>query len=158
MAKVADLIEQNQKKLKSTQQLAGEAGLPTPPITAVGTGTLGGTPQQQAMAGTPAQKKSVLEAVTRVAQPTGETQLEQARLLRAPAVETQADQASKAKVQQLIQGLGTFGAKAVELIDTAKQSVFGKPTTPTPAGVTLEVVTPDNLKDQPSEKQASRLS
>lgn len=168
MAKVFDIVDQNKKKTQPVQQLAGGAGLPSAPVTAVGTGTLGGTPQQQAMAGTPAQKKSVLDAVTKVARPTGETQLEQARLLRAPAAETEKDQASKAKVQQLVQGLGTFGAKAVELIDSAKQSIFGKPatvptttpeaapsTTPAPSGVTLEVVTPDNLKDQPTEKQAS---
>jgi hypothetical protein len=138
MAQVFDLVEQNKKKTQPVQQLAGEAGLPVAPVTAVGTGTLGGTPQQQAMAGTPAQKKSVLESVTKVAKPTGETQLEQATLLRAPAKETTQDIAAKSKVQQLVQSTGTFGAKVSELIDNAltKMTTPAQPTAATPTTTT----------------------
>lgn len=154
MAKVADLIEQNQKKLKTTQQLAGEAGLPLAPITAVGTGTLGGTPQQQAMAGTPAQKKSVLESVAKTARPGGETQLEQAQTLRAPAAETTQDIAAKSKVQQLVQSTGTFGAKVSELVDRAltamtapAQPTAATPTTTTPTATTTAPITLETVLD-----------
>jgi hypothetical protein len=142
LAKVFDIIEQQNKKTKPVQQLAGDRGLPAAPTTASSTGALGGTPQQQAMAGTPAQKKSVFEAVTKVAAPTGESALEQARLLRAPAKETESDIASKQKVQQMIAGMGTFGAKAVELVDRAMGAVAAPAegaTTP-PTDVTIDTV------------------
>lgn len=130
MANLQETIEQNKKKTQPVTQLAGQVGLPVSPTTAVGTGTIGGTAQQQAMAGTPAQKKSVLEAVTKVARPQGETELEQAKLLRAPAKETASDQASKQKVALLTQSLGTYGTKVTEFIDSALTKITGAPATP----------------------------
>jgi len=104
---------------QSVQQLAGEAGRPSAPTTAVETGVLGGTPQQQAMAGTPAQKKAV------VAAPTGETQLEQAQTLTAEPVTTAEEEAKKTQAKQLATSLGTFGAKVSEWVNSAKQKITG---------------------------------
>lgn len=142
LAKVFDIIEQQKKKTQPVQQLAGDRGLPAAPTTASGTGALGGTPQQQAMAGTPAQKKSVFQAVTKVAAPQGETAFEQAKLLRAPVKETESDIASKQKVQQMIAGMGTFGAKAVELVDRAMGAVAApaEGATEPPTDVTIDTV------------------
>jgi len=46
-----------------TSQLAGQAGMLAPPTTPAGVAALGGTPQQQAMAGSAAQKPSALRQV-----------------------------------------------------------------------------------------------
>jgi len=149
LAKVFDIIEQQNKKTKPVQQLAGQAGLPAAPTTASGTGALGGTPQQQAMAGTPAQKKSVFEAVTKVAGPQGETQLEQARTLRGPAEATTESEAKKALTARIVSSMGTFGAKASEFVDSAMKSVTGTSTAAAPAAVTGTVLATEvDVKDQ----------
>lgn len=103
---------------QSTNKLAAEKGLVAPPITAAGVGALQGTPQQQAMAGTPAQKKGALSAAVQgqVAQPTGETGLELAQKMRAPAPE---EEATRLKMQKFSQALGTYGDKVSEWINGA---------------------------------------
>ena len=106
---------------QSTDKLAAEQGLVAPPITAVGTGALGGTPQQQAMAGTPAQKKGALSAAVTgtVKAPQAETGLELAQKVEAP---TPVDQAKSQKLQRYSQALGTFGDKVNEWIESAIQT------------------------------------
>lgn len=159
VAKVFDLVEQNSKKTQPVQQLAGQAGLPAAPTTATGTGALGGTPQQQAMAGTPAQKRSVFESVTKVAAPQGETQLEQARTLRGPATATAETEAKKAFTAKIVGAMGTFGAKASEFVDSAMKSVTGTATSATATtGTGTQLATEVDIKDQivssvPADKQ-----
>lgn len=104
---------------QSTSELAASRGLQVPPTTAVGTRALGGTPQQQAMAGTPAQKQSAIASATKVAAPTGETALEQAKTLRGPAVASVEDEAKKRKAAGFATALGTTGDKVSEFISGA---------------------------------------
>ena len=101
---------------QSTSELAASKGLQVPPTTAVGTRALGGTPQQQAMAGTPAQKQSAIASATKVAAPTGETALEQAKTLRGPSVASVEDEAKKRKAAGFATALGTTGDKVSEFI------------------------------------------
>ena len=101
---------------QSTSELAAAKGLQVPPTTAVGTRALGGTPQQQAMAGTPAQKQSAIASATKVAAPTGETALEQAKTLRGPSVASTEDEAKKRKAAGFADALGTTGDKVSEFI------------------------------------------
>jgi hypothetical protein len=71
------------------------------------------------MAGTPFQKKSAIEAATKVAAPTGETALEQAKTLRGPSVASAEDEAKKRKAAGIANAMGTFGDKATELVEGA---------------------------------------
>lgn len=115
-------VKQAQELTKqSTNKSAAEQGLVAPPITAVGVGAMGGTPQQQAMAGTPAQKKGALSAaVTGVVQtPKAETGLELAQKVEAP---TPVDQAKSRELQRYSQALGTFGDKVNQWIESAIQT------------------------------------
>ena len=107
------------------QQLAEQAGRTTAPSTATETGVLGGTPQQQAMAGTPAQQQAAIkQQATRVGAPRGETQLEQAQTFQT-AQETTGQQMEKERAKQLVAGLGTFGAKVSEWVSGIKQKLTG---------------------------------
>jgi hypothetical protein len=104
---------------QSSSELAASKGLQVPPVTASGMGAIGGTPQQQAMAGTPLQKQSAIAAATKVAAPTGESQLEQAKTLRGPSVASVEDEAKKRKAAGFASAMGTFGDKATELVEGA---------------------------------------
>lgn len=104
---------------QSTSELAASKGLQVPPVTASSVGAIGGTPQQQAMAGTPLQKQSAIAAATKVAAPTGETALEQAKTLRGPSVASAEDEAKKRKAAGIANAMGTFGDKATELVEGA---------------------------------------
>lgn len=102
-----------------TNELAADKGLAAPPTTSTGVGALGGTPQQQAMAGTPAQKKgaiaSALAPAPVIAAPTGETGIEKAKATQAPAA---IDTAKQAEMQRYSQSLGTFGDKVNQWIES----------------------------------------
>lgn len=89
----------------------------------------GTTPDQAKMMGTPAQKQA------KVASLGGETALEQAAKLRAPSVATAEEEAKKRKAVALSQGLGTFGDKATELVETTFRNITGQQVqaAPTPA-------------------------
>lgn len=129
------------------QQLAADAGRVAAPTTATETGVLGGTPQQQAMAGTPAQKK----AVVKVAAPTGESELEQAQTLAPPQAPTAEDEAKKAQAKQLVSGLGTFGAKVSEWVNSAKTKLTAAP-------VEVQVEATDKLlQGLPADKKADAM-
>jgi hypothetical protein len=104
----------------TVNQLASNAGLPSP-NTAVGAGMIPGTtPDQAKMMGTPAQKQA------KVASLGGETALEQAAKLRAPSVATAEEEAKKRKAVALSQGLGTFGDKATELVEATFRNITGQ--------------------------------
>ena len=104
---------------QSTSELAASKGLQVSPTSASGVGAIGGTPQQQAMAGTPLQKQSAIAAATKVAAPTGETALEQAKTLRGPSVASAEDEVKKRKAAGIANAMGTFGDKATELVEGA---------------------------------------
>lgn len=106
---------------QSTDKRAASQGLVAPPITAVGVGALQGTPQQQAMAGTPAQKKGAISAAVQgqVAAPKEETGLELAQQRRELLP---ADEAKSQRMQRYSQALGTFGDKVNEWIESAIQT------------------------------------
>lgn len=111
---VQERIKRSQDLAKqSTDQLAASKGLVTAPVTAVGTGAIGGTPQQQAMAGTPAQKQGALAAA--VAKPlAGETGLEQAMKVKPQAA---IDTAKAKEMDRFSASLGTFGDKVNQWIE-----------------------------------------
>jgi hypothetical protein len=68
------------------------------------------------MAGTPAQKQSAIASATKVAAPTGESALEQAKTLRGPSVASVEDEAKKRKAAGFASSLGTMGDKVNEFI------------------------------------------
>jgi len=107
-------------------KLAAEQGLPAAPVTAYGTALIGGSPQQAKMAGVPAQKKA---AFAQVAAPTGESQLEQAQTLAAPAEATAEEEAKKQQAAKYAESLGTFGAKVSEWVEAAKKKITGQQAT-----------------------------
>lgn len=107
-------------KQPTVNQLATATGVASP-TSAVGAGLIPGTTSDQAkMMGTPAQRQA------KVASLGGETQLEQAAKLRAPAEATAEDEAKKRKAAALSQGLGTFGDKATELVEATLRNITGQ--------------------------------
>lgn len=122
----------SEAKQPTVNQLASNAGLPSP-NTAVGAGMIPGTtPDQAKMMGTPAQKQA------KVASLGGETALEQAAKLRAPAEATAEDEAKKRKAVALSQGLGTFGDKATELVETTFRNITGQQVQAAPTAAPTE--------------------
>lgn len=106
---------------KSLSQLAGQVGI-APPVTAVGAGLLGANPDQQKMAGTPAQKTNALSLAQSVGG-TGQT-LQEAQRSRGGAGGgqlTQAEQQSQDKSKQLGSGLSTLDDRVQSLIHGAFQ-------------------------------------
>lgn len=109
-------------------QLASAAGVAAP-TSAVGASLIpGSTPDQAKMMGTPAQKEA------KIATAGGETAIEQAAKLRAPAAASVEDEATKRKAAGLAQAFGSYGDKATELVQSAfrnvtSQQVQAAPTT-----------------------------
>jgi len=121
---------------QSVQKLASQQGLIAAPVTAYGTGLIGGTAQQAKMAGTPAQKEAALAQ----ALPT-ETDLSQAQLFRQPAVESPEDTEKKNKAALATQAMGTFGAKVNNLVETTFTNIVGKKDVQAPAQSQLKLDT-----------------
>lgn len=128
MAKSTTLMDKVQAGAKSTGesrpsvgQLASQQGLAMAPLTAYGTSLIGGNQQQAKMAGTPAQKASALQAPTKVAAPTGESQLEQAQTLQTAPTLSAEEEAKKEQAAKYAESLGTFGAKVSEWVEAAKK-------------------------------------
>lgn len=96
-----------------TSQLAGQAGLVAPPTTPVGVGALGGTPQQQAMAGSPNQKASALRQSTDTVNTIQEAEAD--KRYRSAMTAGEQDVASRGK--QLQEKLGTTQEKVQSLVD-----------------------------------------
>lgn len=122
MATLANTISKNQKRTTrdaygnlieapTTQQLAGQAGLSSSPTTPSGVGLLGGTPDQQKMAGTPAQKAPALAQATGGAQRLDEAQRRGVAGVGAVSDET------KQKAQQL-GGLSNIEGRVQTLINS----------------------------------------
>lgn len=121
-----------QERIQRSQQVGAEAKQPTistlanqantlVPSSAYAAGAIPGTtPDQVKMMGTPAQKQA------KVAQLGGETQLEQAVKLRAPAEATTEDEAKKRRAAAIAQGMGTMGDKAVELVERTFANITGQ--------------------------------
>lgn len=128
-----DKLNQNQNSTQSVQQLSANRGLAAPPITAYGTGLIGGTQDQAKMAGTPAQRGSVIAAATKVVAPGGETEQEKEAVL-AEAKETAEDVAKKQLASKYMESLGTYGAKVNEWIESSKKRM-----TEQTAGVIVDV-------------------
>lgn len=125
MAKSTTLFDKlNSGSDQSVQQLAANRGLSAPPITAYGTGLIGGDADQAKMAGTPAQKGAAIAAATKVVAPMGETEREKEETL-ATAKETAEDISKKELASKYIESLGTYGAKVNEWIDSAKKTITG---------------------------------
>lgn len=124
------------QKSPTVQQLAAKQGLAAAPVTAYGTGLVGGTPDQAKMAGTPAQKGTAIAQ----ALPT-ETELSQAKLLRAPAVESAEESEKKEKTALAVKSLGTFGLKVKGMVDSVFSNIVGKGPEQPPAQVQFKLDT-----------------
>ncbi len=107
-----ELTEQTPEE---TQNLAGQAGLKAPPTTPMGVGMIGGNPDQQKMAGTPAQKQSALTLATSPDQTLQNT-------LRRQQVRDQATQSEEAQAQksQNLKDLGGLGDRVNTFINAQR--------------------------------------
>lgn len=124
-----------------TSQLAGQAGLTAPPTTPAGVGMLGGTPQQQAMAGAPNQKASAIRQAT-----DSQNTIQQAVAdKRYQASMTSEEQQKAQKGQDLAKTLGGTQQKVQDLVQTEVDRLKGISATPTvnTAGV-LQAANPAN--------------
>jgi hypothetical protein len=133
MATLADTLRKRQEKQlvrgpggilsetsqPDTQQLAGQAGLVIPPTTPIGVAMIGGNPDQQKMAGTPAQLNAALNKARDAAAP--ESSLQTA--LRRQQVRTQATAQEAGKLQKSadMQALGGLGDRVTNFIDAQRQ-------------------------------------
>ena len=121
---IAERIKRSQQFGSKTQamptvnELAGQVGI-TPGTTAMTAGPLA-TPDQRKMMGTPAQKGA------RIATAAGETQLEQATKLRAPAEADEKTETAKRKAAALAGALGPMGDKVTQLVDAAMTRITGQ--------------------------------
>jgi hypothetical protein len=119
MASLQDTIRKNSQKLVrgadgTLQQLAGQAGIPAAPTGVVGAATIGATPQQQKMVGSPAQVQNAMRQSVDPSQTLEEA--EARRQVRSQKTTSEAKEASEAKKYQ---ALGATGERAQQLIDTA---------------------------------------
>lgn len=130
MPSLADTLQQNKNSLVTTrdangnlvqqgpqgvQQLAANAGLPAPPVTAAGTAAIGGTPDQQKMAGTPQQKQAAL-TIAQQPQQNLQTALREGQ---ARTQQTGAEQAETQKSQSL-KDLGQMGDRVNDFINSQR--------------------------------------
>lgn len=109
------LTEESQQ---GVQSLAGQVGLQAPPITPAGTAAIGGNPDQQKMAGTPAQKTAALNLSQQ-----NPTSLQDT--LRRGQVRNQATSEEAASMQksQDMKNLGSVGERVSDFIDSQRQQL-----------------------------------
>lgn len=100
------------------QGLAGKAGLVAPPTTPAGTAMIGGTPDQQKMAGTPQQKQAALTMSQSSQNDLATTERE----AQARTQQTGQEQQSQQKSQNL-QSLGGLGDRVQQFINTQRQNM-----------------------------------
>lgn len=102
----------------NTQELAQLQGVPLAPTTPVGVANLGGNEDQAKMAGTPAQKNTVLQQATTVAtdQPKPEPTLQQAERQSAPRQEANNAESQAATKAAQLQSLGSLNTRVEALI------------------------------------------
>lgn len=94
------------------QTLAKKAGLSAPPISAVGAGALGANPDQQKMAGTPAQKSSAISIAQQ-----GSNDLATNQRLQQSRSQATAGESSEIEKARKLQQLADIGPRAQSLID-----------------------------------------
>jgi hypothetical protein len=119
-----------EEKVKQSRQVGMEAATPTinqlAAAQGIGTGTTAisapprSTPDQVKMMGTPAQKGAKIAAAG------GETQLEQAVKLRAPAESDAETESKKRQAAALAGALGPMGDKVNQLVDAAMARITGQ--------------------------------
>lgn len=110
-------LQERLQRTRDVGQLAAAQGLPAAPVSATGTAVLQGTPQQQAMAGTPAQKKgAIAAAVTKQVLPAAETGLELAQKMRPEAA---VDEAKAREMGRYAEAFGTIGDKVNQMVESA---------------------------------------
>jgi plasmid maintenance system antidote protein VapI len=131
------------ERVKRSQQVGSEAKTPTvnqlgdafsvQPGTSAVTAPPLATPDQVKMMGTPAQKGA------RIAAPTGESALEQATKLRAPAVATPEEESKKRQAAALAGALGPMGDKVNQLVDAAMANITQQKVETEGSGLQLKV-------------------
>ncbi len=124
-------------------QLAGQSGLQAPPTTPGGVAALGGTAQQQAMAGSGAQKQSALRQSTDTSNTLAEAQADK----RYRSTLTSGEQAEQDKrkrlgevfgsTQERVQGLVNAEINKAATAQSAAQPAMSKPALATPSGLTV---------------------
>lgn len=141
MATLAQTVQQNKKMIRKpggqlveaeddTQQLADNAGIPAAPTTPGGVGMIGGNPDQQKMAGTPAQEQSAFAASQ--AQPATPQSSEGslAETMRRTQARTQAtsEEAQAKDKEKKLGQLSTLQGRAQNFIQaaTAKPAIEGQ--------------------------------
>lgn len=115
---------------EEVQGLAGKAGLVAPPTTPAGTAMIGGTPDQQKMAGTPQQKQAALTMSQSGQNDLATTEREAQARTQQTGQEQQAQQKS-----QNLQSLGGLGDRVQQFINTQRQNMAQQASTQT--GVTI---------------------
>jgi hypothetical protein len=121
---IAERIKRSQQfgsktqAMPSVNELAGQVGI-TPGTTATTAGPLA-TPDQRKMMGTPAQKGAKIAAAG------GESQLEQATKLRAPAEADEKTETAKRKAAALAGALGPMGDKVSQMVDAVFTRITGQ--------------------------------
>lgn len=94
------------------QQLAANAGLPSPPMTPAGAGQLGASPQQQKMVGTPAQKDAALQIAQNPQQYLGTAQRQDTT-----RTEETAEERQRREKSQQMGGLSNLGDRVQDTIN-----------------------------------------
>lgn len=126
-----------------TSQLAGQAGLVAPPTSPAGVGAIGGTPKQQDMAGSGAQKSNAL----RQSLDTSNTLQEAEADKRYRSAMTAEEQAESQKQKRLGEVFGSTQQKVQDLINAQMnvQPAVAAPTLQAPGGLTAQAGLADTL-------------
>ncbi len=95
----------SEESTEEIQNLAGQAGLPAPPTTALGAAAIGATPKQQDMMGSPAQKQAALNISAQAPGSTIQDALRR-REVRSQATDVEAAQQEKSENLKQLGGLG----------------------------------------------------
>lgn len=117
------LTETSQEEV---QKLAGQAGLPAAPTTAIGTAIIGGSPDQQKMAGSPAQ----VQAALRASQSPSQYLSTQQRQQQARTEMTGQEQQQREKSEEL-KALGGLGDRVDNFIEGQRQKLAAAEVKPT---------------------------
>lgn len=104
-----------QEETEDLQSLAGKTGLAAPPTTALGASLIGANPDQQKMAGSPAQ----MESAMRLSLDSGGAQtLAEADRRRQTRTQTTGAERSEMRRGQALEGLSDVDTRVQQLIDT----------------------------------------
>jgi len=161
MAKLSDIIQRNKMQANLTrgpggvlsentgeelQSLASKAGLQAPPTTPVGAGMLGASPDQQKMAGTPAQKQAAFNLAST---PLNQNLADVQRRAQARTQVTGQEQAAQEKSENL-KALGGLGDRVNDFIGAQRtrlqQQAADQSNITIKAAESLSGVAPENLE------------